>query len=142
MKSLIALLLVLFLSSVLFSAIGDSLIVDDIRTFLKREQNRGVRYDGIILDPPAFGRSKKGGIWKISRDLPELMKFVNDLLTNFSEFIILSCHEKDFDKPELKKQLRQIENIRNGEIETLDLIIKSENGNDLPAEKCARWRRI
>jgi len=117
-------------------------IVDDIRTFVKREQNRGVRYDGIILDPPAFGRSKKGGIWKISRDLPELMKSVNDLLTTSPEFIILSCHDKDFDKPELKKQLMQLENIKNGEIETLDLVIKSEYGNDLPSGKCARWRRI
>ncbi|MDP8210907.1 MAG: class I SAM-dependent methyltransferase [Candidatus Stygibacter australis] len=116
-------------------------IIDDIRTFLKREQKRGVRYDGIILDPPAFGRSKKGGIWKISRDLPELMKFVNDLLTTSPEFIILSCHDKNFDKPELKKQLMQLKNI-NGEIETLDLVIKSEYGNDLAAGKCARWRRI
>ena len=69
------------------------------------------------------------------------MKSVHDLLTNSPEFIILSCHDKDFDKPELKKQLMQLKNI-NGEIETLDLVIKSEYGNDLAAGKCARWRRI
>jgi 23S rRNA (cytosine1962-C5)-methyltransferase len=115
--------------------------VDDIRIFVKREQNRGVRYEGIILDPPAFGRSKKGGIWKISKDLPELMKSVSDLITSSPEFIILSCHDKYFDKPELKKLLRQMKNLKHGEIETLDLVIKSEHGNDLPAGKCARWRR-
>ena len=115
-------------------------IVDDIRTFIKREQNRGVRYDGIILDPPAFGRSKKG-IWKISKDLPELMSYLNDLLSDTPDFIILSCHDKDFGKPELKKQLMQLNNLKNGRIETIDLVIKSEQGNDLPAGKCARWRR-
>ena len=117
-------------------------IVDDILAFIKREITRGVRYDGIIMDPPAFGRSKKGGVWKIGRDLPILMNIVNDLLTPSPEFVILSCHDKDFEKPELKRQLIQLQKLDNGEIETLDLIIKSEYGNDLPAGKCARWKRI
>ncbi len=48
-------------------------ISDDIITFLSREVKRGSVYDGIILDPPAFGRGKKGSIWKLSKDLPQLM---------------------------------------------------------------------
>lgn len=48
-------------------------ILDDAMKFVKREVRRGVSYDGIILDPPAFGRGPKGEVWRIEEDLPELL---------------------------------------------------------------------
>lgn len=48
-------------------------ILDDALQFVKREAKRGNVYDGIILDPPAFGRGAKGEVWHIEDDLPKLM---------------------------------------------------------------------
>ena len=44
-------------------------IVDDAWKFVSREARRGSRYDGIVLDPPSFGRGPKGQVWKLERDL-------------------------------------------------------------------------
>jgi 23S rRNA (cytosine1962-C5)-methyltransferase len=116
-------------------------IVDDIVTFLTREIKRGRIYDGIILDPPGFGRSKKGAMWKLKRDLPKLMELIDELLSDNPEFVILSCHDKNYGKTELNNELAKLGRLNSSKIETLDLTIKSETGNDLPAGKCARWRR-
>jgi len=116
-------------------------IVDDIIVFLTREVKRGSVYDGIILDPPAFGRGKKRATWKIGRDLPKLMKLVDKLLSNDPEFVILSCHDKDYGSRELRNELTKLQSLKNSKIETLDLTIKSKTGNDLFAGKCARWKK-
>jgi len=116
-------------------------IVDDIIAFLTREVKRGSVYDGIILDPPAFGRGKKRTIWKLEKDLPKLIRLVDQLLSSDPKFVILSCHDKSFGEYELQKELTKLQSLKNGKIETLDLTINSKNGNDLPAGKCARWRK-
>ena len=116
-------------------------IVDDIISFLTREIRRGTIYDGIILDPPAFGRGKKGATWKISRDFPKLMNLIDKLLSKNPEFVILSCHDKDFGTQELQTEFSKLQSLKNRKIETLNLTIKSDTGSDLPAGKCVRWRR-
>jgi len=116
-------------------------IVDDIIAFLTREVKRGSIYDGIILDPPAFGHGKKNATWKISSDLPKLMYLVDKLLSNDPEFMILSCHDKNFGHRELRNEIAKVQSLKNGRIETIDLTIKSETGNGLPAGKCARWKK-
>ncbi len=57
-------------------------LLDDVLTFAKREMRRGNRYEGIILDPPAFGRGAKGEVWKIEEDLPALLSALRDLLSD------------------------------------------------------------
>ena len=56
-------------------------ICDDALAFVKREVRRGMRYDGIILDPPAFGRGAKGEVWKIEEDLPVLLDTLKQILS-------------------------------------------------------------
>src|SRR3989344_2392909 len=53
---------------------------DDALAFAKREVRRGAKYDGIILDPPAFGRGPKGEVWHIEEDLPALLTATKGLL--------------------------------------------------------------
>ncbi|MDO8623904.1 MAG: class I SAM-dependent methyltransferase [bacterium] len=55
-------------------------IPDDALAFAKREVRRGAKYDGIILDPPAFGRGAKGEVWKVEEDLPKLLESLKELL--------------------------------------------------------------
>ncbi len=56
-------------------------MLDDALAFAKREIRRGTKYDGIILDPPAFGRGAKGEVWKIEEDLPVLLETLKSLLS-------------------------------------------------------------
>lgn len=56
-------------------------IFDDALAFVKREARRGATYDGIILDPPAFGRGAKGEVWKIEEDLPKLLATLKEILS-------------------------------------------------------------
>lgn len=116
-------------------------IVDDILTYLKREVKRGVVYDGIILDPPAFGRGKNGTTWKLKRDLPRLMYLADQLLNDDPEFMVLSCHDNEFGAQELKNELKKLQKINRRKIETMYLTINSETANDLPAGECARWKK-
>jgi 23S rRNA (cytosine1962-C5)-methyltransferase len=55
-------------------------MLDDALAFARREVRRGAKYDGIILDPPAFGRGAKGEVWKIEESLPELLDVLKELL--------------------------------------------------------------
>lgn len=57
-------------------------ILDDAFAFAKREVRREAKYDGIILDPPAFGRGAKGEVWKIEEDLPKLFATLKDILSD------------------------------------------------------------
>ena len=55
-------------------------ICDDALTFVKREVRRGRRYDGIILDPPKFGRGPDGETWRLEAQLPELLEACQTLM--------------------------------------------------------------
>ena len=59
-------------------------VLDDALAFVKREARRGVKYDGIILDPPAFGRGAKGEVWKIEESFSALLETLKELLSEKS----------------------------------------------------------
>lgn len=66
-------------------------ILDDALAFVKREARRGAKYDGIILDPPAFGRGAKGEVWKIEEDFQALLIALKELLSDKSgSFFLLN----------------------------------------------------
>jgi len=83
---------------------GIRYILDDAIKFVKREVRRGSLYDGILLDPPAFGRGPKGEVWKIEDDLPELL---NDLKAIFSNkpgsFFLLNGYAAGYTPLSLKQ---------------------------------------
>jgi 23S rRNA (cytosine1962-C5)-methyltransferase len=57
-------------------------IPDDALAFVKREARRGAKYDGIILDPPAFGRGAKGEVWKIEEDFSKLLESLKEIFSD------------------------------------------------------------
>ena len=72
-------------------------IVDDAAAFVKRGVRRGAKYDGIILDPPAFGRGAKGQVWHIEEDLVPLLKNLKDILSDKpGSFVVLSGYAAGF----------------------------------------------
>lgn len=55
-------------------------LLDDAVKFVEREKRRGAVYDGVILDPPAFGRGPEGEVWKIEEDFPRLLAGIKAVL--------------------------------------------------------------
>ncbi len=82
-------------------------IVDDVIKFCEREQRRGVHYDGIILDPPTYGRGKANEVFKIEEHLPYLLELCDTLLSDKPIFTLLSCHTPGFTPTVLEHLLRQ-----------------------------------
>lgn len=70
-------------------------IEEDAMKFITREARRGSTYDGIIMDPPRFGRGTKGEVWKLEYDLPKLIKNCRDILSPNPAFILLNAYTAD-----------------------------------------------
>lgn len=67
-------------------------IVDDANKFIKREIKRGSRYDGVILDPPSYGRGTNGEMWKLEDCIFELMEEITALLSDKPIFVLLNSY--------------------------------------------------
>lgn len=81
-------------------------IIDDVTKFLKREEQRGRKYDAIVLDPPSFGRGQKGESFKIEKDLLNLLALCRKVLSDKPLFVLLSCHTPKFSKEVLSNLLK------------------------------------
>lgn len=67
-------------------------IVDDCAKFVAREIKRGSKYDGIIMDPPSYGRGPGGEIWKIEDELPNLLRLCKQVLNDTPLFVLLNSY--------------------------------------------------
>ncbi len=114
-------------------------IVDDVLKFLKREINRNRIYDGVILDPPSFGRGAKGEVWKIENDLVTLMEMIEILTKKDPKFIILSCHTTGFSPIILENFLKSYIKKNSGYYFNRELFIKEESGEKLSGGFCAYY---
>ena len=116
-------------------------ICEDALKFIKREERRGQTYDGIIFDPPTFGRGPKQELFKIEEQAQELMVYLQKLLSADPLFFIFSSHTPGwtplgmqllFDGFILKEQ---------GEIRCEELFIASQSGKKLPSGCFGGWYR-
>jgi 23S rRNA (cytosine1962-C5)-methyltransferase len=105
-------------------------IVDDVMKFLKREARRESKYEGIILDPPTFGRGSKGEVFKIESELQPLLEACRDVLADRRHFLILSCHTPGFTPLVLGQVLQQ---LFKGQVETGELMIEAEKAFSIPS---------
>jgi len=67
-------------------------LVDDVEKFVKRELRRGSHYDGLVLDPPKFGRGPEGQVWEFFDSLPGLLKDCRNLLSPQPLFIVITAY--------------------------------------------------
>jgi 23S rRNA (cytosine1962-C5)-methyltransferase len=104
-------------------------IVDDALKFLRREIRREVRYDGILLDPPTFGRGAQGEVFKIERDIIPLLELCRDLLSEKPRFIIISCHTPGFTPIVLSHLFEQIFRVRP---EAGEMLLESDGALSIP----------
>ncbi|MEN9718275.1 MAG: hypothetical protein RIQ99_1153 [Pseudomonadota bacterium] len=117
-------------------------IVDDAAKFTAREVRRGRRYDGIILDPPKFGRGPEGEVWRLEDHLPGLVHDCAKLLDGRSRFLFLTVYAVRMSSLAIGGLLAEACADLPGVIEHGDLAVREDgdNGRLLPTAIFARWR--
>lgn len=115
-------------------------ILDDARAFVKREIKRGHRYDGIIMDPPAFGHGPGGELWKIEDHFLELLQLCRQVLSDQPLFFLINGYASGYSALAYKNNLLSLMQSAGGQIEIGELTIQ-ETGSErlLPAGIFARW---
>lgn len=117
-------------------------IVDDAHKFLTREARRSHVYEGIILDPPTFGRGESGEMYKIERDLPETLHMCRSLLSDTPLFILLSAHTPGCSPQVMGNVLQQAVRGLSGTISTGEMLLTGKpDVLPLPSGTYARWHR-
>jgi len=115
-------------------------LVDDAAKFAAREVRRGKRYDGIILDPPKFGRGPDGEIWRLEEGLPGLIADCRRLLDADSRFLFLTVYAVRMSSLALAGLLAEALAELPGTIEHGDLAVREQSGGRLlPTAIFARW---
>ena len=116
-------------------------LVDDAAKFAAREVRRERRYDGIILDPPKFGRGPKNETWRLEEGLPGLIGDCADLLDERSSFLFLTVYAVRMSSVALAGLFQEALADLPGTIEHGDLAVREEGENArlLPTAIFARW---
>lgn len=127
-------------------------IVDDVLSFVKKEIRRDNRYDGIIMDPPAYGHGPKKELWEIETHLPLLIAECRKLLSDSPLFVLLNGYASGYSAVAYKNSIVDLINgkdsfggkdgngSQSGGIEFGELALEAESGRLLPAGIFARWR--
>lgn len=106
-------------------------VVEDALKFVKRELKRGKKYNGIILDPPAFGHGPNGEKWKLEDHIQEMMQEVVQLLDEQEHFLILNTYSLGFSsiivENLIKTSFPAVQNLEVGE-----LYLQATSGIKLP----------
>jgi 23S rRNA (cytosine1962-C5)-methyltransferase len=117
-------------------------ILDDAVKFVKREIKRGRRYDGIVMDPPAFGHGPGGELWKIEDSFMELMDLCFKLLSDKPLFFLINGYASGYSAIAYKNNLLPISEKYGGGLEVGELAIKETKSDRLlPCGIFARWSK-
>jgi len=117
-------------------------IVDDASKFTAREVRRGRRYDGIILDPPKFGRGPEGEVWRLEEGLAPLLADCRKLLDKDSRFLVLTAYAVRMSALAIGELVEQTFGDLGGTVEMGEMAVREEaRGLLLPTAIFARWSR-
>jgi 23S rRNA (cytosine1962-C5)-methyltransferase len=117
-------------------------MVDDATKFTAREVRRGRRYDGIMLDPPKFGRGPEGEVWRLEEGLPGLIADCRALLDANSRFLVLTAYAVRMSALAIAELVRQATADLGGHVEAGEMAVREEaRGLLLPTAIFARWVR-
>ncbi len=115
-------------------------IVDDARKFVTREGRRGNRYDGLILDPPKFGRGPKGEVWEVYKSLPDLLEACRSILSDRPLFVIVTVYAVRASAIHLDQVLNEMMQGFAGRTERGELVSRERSAGRLLSHAVfARW---
>jgi hypothetical protein len=112
-------------------------IVDDAAKFTAREVRRGKRYDGIIMDPPKFGRGPDGEVWRLEEHLPGLIRDARQLLDSDSRYLFLTVYAVRMSSLAIAGLLDEVFADLPGYVEHGDLAVREDD-----AGACCRRRSL
>jgi 23S rRNA (cytosine1962-C5)-methyltransferase len=117
-------------------------LVDDAAKFTAREVRRGRRYDGILLDPPKFGRGPEGEVWRLEENLAPLLADCRKLLDENSRFLVLTVYAVRMSALAIGELVRQTLADLGGSVEAGEMAVREETrGLLLPTAIFARWSK-
>lgn len=118
-------------------------LVDDCIKFVEREIRRGHTYDGIIMDPPSYGRGPGGEIWKLEEKLFSFMNMCSKILSTDAEFLILNSYTTGLSPAVMEYLLGiTIQKKFKGKVSSSEIgLLASETGLVLPCGSTAIWEK-
>jgi 23S rRNA (cytosine1962-C5)-methyltransferase len=117
-------------------------IVDDAGKFSAREVRRERRYDGILLDPPKFGRGPEGEVWRLEENLAPLLRDCRKLLDADSRFLVLTVYAVRMSALAVGQLVKQTLGELGGSVEMGEMAVREEaRGLLLPTAIFARWSK-
>ncbi len=116
-------------------------IVDDVIKFVNREIRRGNKYDGIVMDPPSYGRGANNEVWDIEKDLYKLVELCSNILSDNPIFFIINSYSTGLSKEIFKNVLElTIGKKYKGKIYSEEIGLKIQKSNlVLPCGICSRF---
>lgn len=112
-------------------------ILDDCLKFVEREIKRGVKYDGIIMDPPIYGHGPKGEKWDFNESFPKLMGACTQILSDKPLFVIVNAYAISSSSIMLENVLKDF--MKGGTVESGELALEESSGRLLSTGIFARW---
>jgi 23S rRNA (cytosine1962-C5)-methyltransferase len=117
-------------------------IVEDVLAFVRREIRRGSKYDGILMDPPSYGRGPNGEVWKLEDELYGLCSTCAQALSDTPLFFLINSYTTGFQASVLSNIIRlSIDPSRYpGDIDAQELCLPVTTGGVLPCGASGRWQ--
>lgn len=117
-------------------------IVEDALKFVQREARRGAKYDGIILDPPKFGRGPKGEVWEVYKSLPTLLEACRECLSAKPLFVVTTIYAVRASAIHMAQAMEDMMNEFGGSIDMGELVTREQSAGRLLSQAVyARWEK-
>lgn len=115
-------------------------IVDDAQKFTAREARRGTCYDGIVLDPPKYGRGPNGEVWDLFVDLPKMLELCRSVLAEKPTFVIVTAYAIRASFLAIHELCRETFSSLGGTLQSGELAIRQDNSERLLSTSLfSRW---
>ena len=117
-------------------------IVEDALAFVRRELRRGNRYDGILMDPPSYGRGPGGEVWKLENELYTLVSTCAEALSDNPLFFLVNSYTTGFQPAVLQNIIgRTVQSRFGGKVDAQEVVLPVRAGGVLPCGASGRWQR-
>ncbi|MHC1771093.1 MAG: class I SAM-dependent methyltransferase [Flexilinea sp.] len=117
-------------------------MIDDGLKFVQREVRRGSLYQGVILDPPKFGRGPKGEVWEFYKGFPELIQSCKNLLANDAEFMLVTAYAIKASSLTLNNSLSEVSQNLGGIVSIGEVCLQDTSGGRLLSMAIyGRWQK-
>ena len=116
-------------------------IVDDCKKFVEREIRRGNKYDGIIMDPPSYGRGPGGEVWKLEDSIDEFVGLASQILSDDPLFFLINSYTTGLSPMTMNYILDlKVKSRFGGKTESEELGLRvTQSGSFLPCGASSRW---